>query len=217
MPISNYGFTMSIGEATELELKRLIAANIQGLRKLKGLTQSELGLRVSLDSSVVAKVESGFRSVSAPELWKFAAALDVDIGRLYDYPGAREDRFLVTLVLTPQRELQAHLDAIRHFIDGTGEGALQTSVSRINDGVEEYRAKVPDPYLLTASPELVDRALGDAIRVWERQRALRDELSAALNKFEGQLAESISNPEMRQRAGRHHEAREVRDRGASDD
>lgn len=52
--------------------KRLI-----DLRESRGLSQVELGRRIGINNTIINKIESGTRSISAEELGKFASFYDV--------------------------------------------------------------------------------------------------------------------------------------------
>ena len=191
-------------------LSDAIAANIRDLRKLKGLTQLDLATRVLLDSTAIAKIETRKRNVSAEELWSIAGALEVDVSSLYDYPGIEEDRVLTALVLTPQRELHAQLMGLRNFVSGTGEGSLWATVRRVEDGVQTYRAHVPDPFRLTASPAHVKQALSDADRIEEGHESFSRGVLQALDKFDPADGEELS---ISLRTAKRNDARRVRERG----
>lgn len=187
-----------------------IAANIRDLRKLKGLTQLDLATRVRLESTAIAKIETRKRHVSAEELWSIAGALEVDVSSLYDHPGLEEDRLLTALVLTPQRDLHAQLVHLRSFVSGDEEGNLLATVRRVADGVQAYRARVPDPLKLTASPAHVRQALADADRIEARHESFSRGVMQALNQFDADDGPELS---ISSRTSKRSEARRVRERG----
>lgn len=188
-----------------------IAGNIRDLRKLSGLTQAELGARVRLDPTAVAKIETRKRNVSAEEIWLFAAALEVSVETLFDYPGKEDDGLLMSLVLAPERELQNQLREIRQFVSAGGDGTLTDATTRIIAGVRDYSAAVSNPPSSTASPTLIERALQDAERIDHRSETLRLELIAALDKFDTPLSTRATSGETR--AQLRNNARTVRNRG----
>jgi len=193
------------------KLTNAIATNIRELRKLKGLTQLELGNRVGLNSTAIAKIETKRRNVSAEELWALAAALEVEVGSFYGYPGAQEDRLLTALVLTPERELEAQLRSLKHFVSGSGHATLSEAARRIEDGVNEYRKQVPNPYELAASPEQVEQALADAARILANHRQFSNQVAAALNSLN---APATQGPPTSERSAQRLRAKGVQRRGA---
>ncbi|MEC5168542.1 helix-turn-helix domain-containing protein [Glaciihabitans sp. GrIS 2.15] len=193
------------------KLTNAIATNIRELRKLKGLTQLELGNRVGLNSTAIAKIETKRRNVSAEELWALAAALEVEVGSFYGYPGSQEDRLLTMLVLTPERELDAQLRSLKHFVSGSGDATLSEAARKIEDGVNEYRKQVPNPYELTASPEQVEQALAEAARILANHRQFSNQVAAALNSLN---APAPQGPPTSERSAQRLKAQRVQRRGA---
>lgn len=194
------------------DLTNAISTNVRELRKLNGLTQLELAQRVGLDPTALAKIETRKRNVSAEELWALAVALEVEVASLYHYPGAQEDRLLTMLVLAPERELDAQLKNLRHFVSGTGEGSLDAALRKIEDGVEEYRTTVPNPYERTASPDQVTGALADARRIAANHEYFSSQIEGALNSFEERTPQS--RPQSK-RAAQRNQAQRVNGRGSA--
>jgi transcriptional regulator with XRE-family HTH domain len=63
---------------------RRVAGNIRGLRRLAGLTLSELASAAKLGKSTLAQLESGRGNPSVETLWAIAAALEVPFARLVE-------------------------------------------------------------------------------------------------------------------------------------
>lgn len=161
------------------ELSKAVTTNIRSLRNLKGLTQAALAAMVNLDSTAIAKMEKGRRNVSVEEAWEIAAVLDVPIERLFDYPGAAEDRRFQALLLAPQRELQARLKELEHFVSGSGDSTLDEMIARLASGLDAYVDKEPAPPL-TADPDLVSETLSTVRSLLERHQAFRRDVLIAL-------------------------------------
>ena len=196
---------------TPRDQPNVIGANIRDLRNLREITQSSLASQVNLDQSAIAKIESRKRSVSAEEAGAIARALGVTVERLLDYPGAHQDALLYTRVIAPQRDLEARLQELKRLVSGSEDGTLQGIVRRLRDGVEGYRAEVPDPYTLTASRELVDQSLAGANSAVERYAAFSDAVMRALETFAATDPEPTPRAKSREEDKRR--ARRPRDRG----
>src|SRR5271155_2253933 len=69
----------------------LLGRRLRGRRRLIGLTQSQLALRVGVRFQQIQKYESGANRISAARLWRFCQALDVPVDYFYDglRPGPR--------------------------------------------------------------------------------------------------------------------------------
>lgn len=66
-----------------------VGRNVRHLRVERKMTQAALARRVYLDRTAVSRLESGQRTVTAPELAALAGALGVDIGSLTATSGLR--------------------------------------------------------------------------------------------------------------------------------
>ena len=65
-------------------LAQRVGRNIRHYRKLKGLTQQELGLAVDLDPKSLSRIEGGFRMPGLPLIERIATALDIEMWQLVD-------------------------------------------------------------------------------------------------------------------------------------
>lgn len=63
---------------------RAIGERLRHTRLIAGVSQTELGKKVGLDRTMVAKIEAGTRRISALELTQISSALDVPIGYLLE-------------------------------------------------------------------------------------------------------------------------------------
>lgn len=69
---------------TETDVARKeLGKRIRELRKLKGLTQEELGEKADLSYQFVGEVERGKVNISFDSLLKIARALEIDIGNFF--------------------------------------------------------------------------------------------------------------------------------------
>lgn len=94
-------------QEVEVELRKKIGANIKKLRKLNGMSQTELAKLVGHSSAAyIAFIENGNRSVSATDLFYICEALGVHISDIFgninstDYTairGIRDDIGLSTI------------------------------------------------------------------------------------------------------------------------
>lgn len=62
-----------------LQTPTQLADHLRSLRKARGLTQAELGVRVGLNQARIAKIERNPRLVSVGQLMKVLAALRVRV------------------------------------------------------------------------------------------------------------------------------------------
>jgi transcriptional regulator with XRE-family HTH domain len=72
----------------ELEEKmRQIGLNINYYRKYRNLTQMQLAEKVNLSSCYISQIERGLvkKSVSLPVLLSIAEALNVEVGKLFEF------------------------------------------------------------------------------------------------------------------------------------
>jgi len=65
-------------------VKVLFGKRVRELRKLRGWSQEEFGLKVALDRSYIGGVERGERNVSLENICLIAAALDVVPSQLFE-------------------------------------------------------------------------------------------------------------------------------------
>jgi transcriptional regulator with XRE-family HTH domain len=67
-----------------MDLCSVIGANIRKLRTAKGLSQEELAFQAGVDRSYLSEVESGYKNLSVNVLDQIAAALGVDIEKMFE-------------------------------------------------------------------------------------------------------------------------------------
>lgn len=64
------------------EFLKSIGENVSFLRKAKGISQRELGLRIDMEKTHISSIENGHRNPTALTLKKIAEALECDVCRL---------------------------------------------------------------------------------------------------------------------------------------
>lgn len=62
----------------------VLGRRIQELRKLTGLSQEKFALKIGMDRTYFASVETGKRNVSIRNIEKIANGLGVSLGELFD-------------------------------------------------------------------------------------------------------------------------------------
>lgn len=67
-----------------------IAQRLRRRRKLRGMSQQELGQRVGVGFQQIQKYETGVNRTSAGMLWNLAAALEVPVGYFYEGYGNKD-------------------------------------------------------------------------------------------------------------------------------
>ena len=80
-------------------LNKLIARNIRELRKLSGITQSQLAETIGVTYQQAYKYEAGINRISAARLWQIADALGAPITHFYS------DRFSNAISTSLSREV----------------------------------------------------------------------------------------------------------------
>lgn len=65
-----------------MDVVQLLGENVRHFRKLKGMTQEQLGLETEMERSYVSDLERGTRNPSVRALGRLAQALDVEPHRL---------------------------------------------------------------------------------------------------------------------------------------
>lgn len=65
------------------DLKTKIGQSIRQTRKVKGLTQKELGLKLGVADSVITNYESGKQNLTVDTLQKIAEALGVEVSSFF--------------------------------------------------------------------------------------------------------------------------------------
>ena len=68
------------------ELNKVIGKNLTGLRKERGLSQSQLAEKISISTEFISRVERGASAASLKSLKKIADALEVKMGVFFDDP-----------------------------------------------------------------------------------------------------------------------------------
>lgn len=81
---------MSLDEADALD--RQIGARIRHVRKMRGLSQTQLGEAIGVTFQQVQKYERGDNRVSASTLVRVAGALDTSVAALVGEDGGRADK-----------------------------------------------------------------------------------------------------------------------------
>jgi transcriptional regulator with XRE-family HTH domain len=66
-----------------MDVRKRVGANVQRLRRGKGLSQEELAYRADIHQTYLSGVEGGKRNPSIGVLDRIASALDVDIDELF--------------------------------------------------------------------------------------------------------------------------------------
>lgn len=61
-----------------MDVVQLLGENVRKYRKLKGMTQEQLGLEAEMERSYVSDLERGTRNPSVRALGRLAEALDVE-------------------------------------------------------------------------------------------------------------------------------------------
>ena len=75
------------GAGTPIPTSRMVGKRVKWLRKLRDLSQTELGRLVGLDQSVISRIEKGDRDVSFGEAKRLARALNCSLDDLDDTDG----------------------------------------------------------------------------------------------------------------------------------
>ncbi len=74
---------------TEQESDNLVrlGKRIRHLRKMKGVTQKQLGRALQLDSSHISRIENGLLNTGVANIFRIAACLGVNPKDLFEFPG----------------------------------------------------------------------------------------------------------------------------------
>ena len=72
-----------------MDVVELLGANVRHYRKLKGMTQEQLGLETGMERSYVSDLERGTRNPSVRALGRLAEALDIEPHALLELPEGR--------------------------------------------------------------------------------------------------------------------------------
>lgn len=91
----------------------MIRTRLLNLRESQNLSQVELGRRIGINNTIINKIESGTRSVSAEELGKFADFYDVSTDYLL---GKTDKRHYYDL---SQKEEADLADLAKQLLEGT--------------------------------------------------------------------------------------------------
>lgn len=70
-------------KSNEEYLKEL-GAKLKSIRKVKGITISELEIRTGIHNSVISKIENGKKNIWITTLVRLAEGLDVKVGKLVE-------------------------------------------------------------------------------------------------------------------------------------
>lgn len=97
------------------QIEAVIGRRVRALRKLKGWSQVDLGLRLDLHQTSVAKLESAGRPIRVNELATLAALFDVRLDDLLTETTTEEDPEIVAAEVEYQRLRQQLIaQAIEH-------------------------------------------------------------------------------------------------------
>jgi transcriptional regulator with XRE-family HTH domain len=66
-----------------MEARKRVGLNVARLRRLKGLSQEELAHRAEAHQTYISGIETGRRNASVNVLERIAAALEVEISKLF--------------------------------------------------------------------------------------------------------------------------------------
>lgn len=66
-----------------MNVKQRVAQHLKAIRKKKGLTQNELGLKLGIGHSVITRYESGEQNLTIETLEKIAEILEVDVSEFF--------------------------------------------------------------------------------------------------------------------------------------
>jgi transcriptional regulator with XRE-family HTH domain len=106
-----------------------IGRNVRVIRAERKLTQADLANLVFLDRTAISRLESGQRTVTAPELASIATALGVEIGSLAAADGKTAQATSLTperitpIEASPPQWLQIHVPGSRmDYLVGPGHG-----------------------------------------------------------------------------------------------
>jgi transcriptional regulator with XRE-family HTH domain len=66
-----------------MTLQRRLGKNIRRVRKLKNLTQAQLGERLGFEQTYVSRIELGKRNISTETIQKIIQAMDIDAEDLF--------------------------------------------------------------------------------------------------------------------------------------
>lgn len=64
---------------------RLLAENIQRLRRKRDISQEELSTKLGFSASYIAFIETGRRGTTLPVLYKLAKIFDIKLKDLFDF------------------------------------------------------------------------------------------------------------------------------------
>lgn len=95
----------------------ILRTRLVDLRESKNLSQVELGKRIGLNNTIINKIESGTRGVSADELAKFAEFYDVSSDYLL---GKSDKRHYYSLTEKDNREVDQKIKDIMDGLDPDG-------------------------------------------------------------------------------------------------
>lgn len=72
-------------------LAKELGMRIKGLRENTGLSQEKFALKINMDRTYFATVESGKRNISLNNIEKIANGLDISISKLFEGIGDKTD------------------------------------------------------------------------------------------------------------------------------
>jgi transcriptional regulator with XRE-family HTH domain len=72
----------SLARLVAMGAREILASNLRGLRRERGLSQEELAHRADIDRTYISALERGVYSATVDILDRLAAGLDVDVWEL---------------------------------------------------------------------------------------------------------------------------------------
>jgi len=120
-----------------------LASSLREARKIKGISQRELGARVGTPQSHISKIEAGDVDIQLSSLTEIARALDLEVE------------------LVPRRALPAVQGAIKVLTTGVANGELQNILRKLTEA-ERLLARLTKEYPDLPGLDDFDRTLRDA-------------------------------------------------------
>lgn len=91
-----------------LTLKQKLGANIEYLRKKKGLSQEKLAELINMDVPNLSNIERGKRFITAATLEKIAVKLEVTEKDLFDFSRDEPERYLYSDIKSFMEDMNEH-------------------------------------------------------------------------------------------------------------
>ena len=114
-------------DRNKINRNKIIGTNIQKYRKLKGLTQTEMGVFMKKSLGQIYKYENGKNGVSALILWDLSDILGIEVERFYDgisknETNTIEDKNFLPLVKNYGKLSEKERGAVLLLTKGLAEG-----------------------------------------------------------------------------------------------